>query len=214
MKNCIIWGRGKLAKCLAALCEEQNISYEMIGREGFPQSNAQCVIDFSHASALENLLTYCEKTKTPLIIATTGHSCEQKNKIKLLSQKIPLCCDSNFSLGVLAVKKAVTLLNSLLKDWDAEITETHRKGKADSPSGTALCISELFTIKPNIHSLRMGDSGGEHTVLYASRGEKITLTHQVFTPLIFAKGALICAQKLIHMPKGFYSAQSLTESNP
>ncbi len=211
MKNIIIWGKGRLASHLALLCEEENISYETIGKGRLPSKTAQCVIDFSHPGALEDLLSYCAKYQTPLLIATTGHSAQQIELIELFSRQIPLCCDSNFSLGVLALKKAVKALNSLLSGWDTEIVEAHRKAKADAPSGTALSLSRLFDAPPPIHSVRAGDLAGEHTLIYASRGEKMTLTHEAFTPIIFAKGALFCAKKLINMPNGLYSAQDLFE---
>ena len=73
---------------------------------------ADVIIDFSHPSALDGLLTYAAKTKTPLVIATTGYNESETEKIKAATGIIPIFFTFNLSLGVTLANTFLVLIIS------------------------------------------------------------------------------------------------------
>jgi 4-hydroxy-tetrahydrodipicolinate reductase len=173
----------------------------------------QCdvIIDFSLPEGTMKCLEFCKKHKIALIIGTTGFKKSQTNLIIKSSKKIPILISPNFSqgsnlLGYLG-KEAIKALG---KNTDIEIVETHHKAKKDAPSGTAIRLSNELQIalgKRNIqiHSMRLGDVVGDHSIILAIPGERIVLTHQVDNRDAFAYGALKAARKLANKKPGFYN---------
>ena len=98
-----------------------------------------------------------------------------------------------------------------------EISETHHKGKIDSPSGTAKLIKSTFLeaanrkFKINIDSKREGSVVGEHTLASYGKKENIFITHEALDREIFASGALIMGRELLRKRKGFYSIFDLIQ---
>ena len=135
---------------------------------------------------------------------------------------------SNFSLGMALVRRLVSIASAALPDYDCEIVETHRRGKRDAPSGTALSLGETVaearilalpdmagggahaqgrahaTGQIGMHSLRLGESFGEHSILFASAVERIEITHRATDRAVFAEGALRAAQWLTRKAPGSY----------
>jgi 4-hydroxy-tetrahydrodipicolinate reductase len=169
-----------------------------------------CIIDFSHPSVTDSMLKYALKTKTPIVLCTTGLSEEQTEAVKKAGEEIPVFFSANMSLGVnlmLALcKKATQILGA---DFDIEIIEAHHHNKVDAPSGTAKMLlksvvdSTGFTPvygrdgyqprKPNevgVHAVRGGSIVGDHDVIFAGTGEVIELTHKAISRDVFAIGAL------------------------
>jgi len=121
----------------------------------------------------------------------------------------------------------------LAEDSDIEIIETHHRHKVDSPSGTAVRLGEVIadTLGRNLDecavygregigeprdretigfsTIRGGDVVGDHTVLFASEGERIELTHKASSRMTFAKGAIRAAKWLQHQPNGLYDMQDV-----
>lgn len=171
------------------------------------------IIDFSNPSSTEQLLTYCEKRCTPIVICTTGHSAEQLQNIRAASAKVPVFRSGNMSLGI-------NLLLSLLKSsarvlgehFDVEIIEKHHSQKLDAPSGTALMLADAVANalpyeatyayarhdrlekRPaheiGIHTVRGGTIVGEHSVLFCGRDEVIEIKHTALSREVFAVGAV------------------------
>lgn len=192
------------------------------------------VIDFSHADATTDVCAAAARTKKPLVIGTTGHAASQLVAIKNASEKIPLILASNFSVGVNTLfwltRKAAELLG---RDFDLEIVETHHRWKKDAPSGTAkrlaeiLCEARKLSYEKDVahgregmigerpdaeigmHSIRAGDVVGEHTVIFASKGERLELTHKAASRETFAIGALRAAQWLVRKPSGLYDMEDV-----
>ncbi len=185
------------------------------------------VIDFSLPGSIEPLLAACENARKPLVIGTTGYDAAQRAAIEAAAVTLPLLLASNFSVGVntlfwLARKAA----EALGPDFDLEIIETHHRLKKDAPSGTAQRLAEVLAgarglsvgqdarhgrdgiVGPRdareigIHSVRGGDVVGDHTVLFASLGERVELTHRASSRETFAAGALRAAAWLVHRPAG------------
>lgn len=160
------------------------------------------VIDFATAEATSEVCEFCKIHQSALVSGVTGRNDEQLHLVEQLSETVPVICKANFSVGVEMLHRICQIVASKLADWDCEIVETHRKGKVDSPSGTAKSLAgeiveQKSFRKVTVHSLRCGSNFGRHSVVFATQGESLTLTHQAENVEIFAKGAILEAEKLV-----------------
>ena len=192
------------------------------------------VVDFSHADATNSNCSACVDAAKPLVIGTTGQSVEQMNEIEGAARSIPVVVAPNFSVGVNALFWLTRQASELLgRDFDIEIVETHHRLKKDAPSGTAkrlaqlLCeargldydhdvahgreglIGERPAGQIGMHSIRAGDVVGDHTVIFATTGERVELTHKASSRETFAVGALRAASWVIGKPPGIYSMEDV-----
>ena len=160
------------------------------------------VIDFSTAAATDEVCEFCRLHRCPLVSGVTGRNAEQSQQIEQFAKELPVVTESNFSVGVKVLRRICEIVAKELADWDCEVVEIHRKGKLDTPSGTAKSLAVAVARqksfkKVTVHSLRCGSNFGKHEVIFATNGESLTLTHQAENVEIFAKGAIIEAEKLI-----------------
>ena len=100
------------------------------------------IIDFSTPQATFIALDYAVKNLVPIVIATTGFSKEEENKIKEYSEAIPIFKSSNMSYGIHIFSNMVSSLATRLNNVDIEIIEKHHRNKVDAPSGTSLMIAD------------------------------------------------------------------------
>jgi len=172
---------------------------------------ADVAIDFSSPLGTQEILKQVVRLKKPIVIGTTGHSPENQATISLASQEIPILFSPNFSLGMGSCLEAAALLAKQLKNQASiDIIETHHLHKKDRPSGTALLLAQAMKSKEiPIHSLRAGDTLGDHTVIFTLEGERIELKHQVYSRNVFARGALKAAVFLCGQDPGLYSVKDL-----
>lgn len=190
------------------------------------------IIDFSNPVLLDDLLEYAINNSIAVVIATTGYTDSQIEKIKKAAEKIPVFFTYNMSLGVNLIcnlaKKAASILGDL---FDVEIIEKHHNQKIDAPSGTAImlanAVNEVFDGKMNyeydrhskrqkrpkneigIHSIRGGTIVGEHDVIFAGQDEIVTISHQAFSKEVFAVGAVKAARFISKKPHGLYDMNSI-----
>ena len=180
---------------------------------------ADAVIDFSSPAALEGLLEFGKRTKTPLILATTGYTPEQVAQIGAAALEVPIFRSANMSLGINVLLELVKKAASVLGDsYDIEIVERHHRRKVDAPSGTALMIADAaasaLPYEPEyvydrhsvrqprgpheigISAVRGGTIVGDHTVIFAGRDEVIELSHHAASREVFASGAVRAAKFL------------------
>jgi len=127
---------------------------------------------------------------------------------------IPILFSPNMALGPnYVLKLARQMAVELGSDWNIEGIEIHREKKADAPSGTAKkgiqLIKEATGREILFHALRIGSVPGKHMFFFAREGEVITLVHEAESPILFAKGALSLAKKLIDRPAGLYEPVDL-----
>ena len=197
-------------------------------------AKSDAVIDFSHHSTCAAVLTACVAGAKTLVIGTTGHSDAEVAAIHAASEKIPIVFSGNYSTGVNALywlaRKAAEILGP---DFDIEITETHHRLKKDAPSGTAKNLAQILTAvrgleynkdvlhgrhgdvgartktEIGMHAIRGGDVVGDHTVLFASPGERVELTHKASSREIFARGALRAALWAHGKAAGLYTMQDV-----
>ena len=168
------------------------------------------LIEFTACSATLEHLEIAVKNKKATVIGTTGFSKDEVEKIKNASKKIPIVFSPNMSIGAnLMFEITEEIAKALGEDYEAEIIEAHHNQKKDAPSGTAKRLGEAVSkVKgkmPQIHSMRMGDIVGDHTVIFAGIGERVELTHRAHSRDAFAKGALDAVKFLIGKQPGLYT---------
>lgn len=171
-------------------------------------------IDFSLPQGLEAILALCVQRGAALVSGTTGLDEAQKHRLAEAATRIPLVWSSNFSLGIAVLARLVEQAARALPGWDCDVLEAHHVRKLDAPSGTALTLgatAERAGVRPRYSSIRAGDIVGEHTVQFASQGERIELIHRATDRDIFARGALHAALRLAGRPAGTYSLGDLIE---
>lgn len=172
------------------------------------KNNVDVIIDFSSPELCDNAVDFALSNNVKLVCGTTALSKQTLEKINQLSKKTAVCLSANFSIGIPVYAKAVKLLNDALKDFDVSITEIHNGKKKDSPSGTAKHICTQNNIK-NVYSIRGGNVAGVHKTLFLGMGEEIEIIHRAYDKSIFARGALICANKLLQKEKGLFNSDML-----
>lgn len=190
---------------------------------------ADLLIDFSHSAALPHIEAYVTRTGAAVVSGTTGLDAADLERLQRLGTKSAVVHAANYSLGVAALRKATALVAAALPDWDIEIVETHHNQKADAPSGTARVL--LAALDPDgsrdviygregmmgprparqigMHALRGGTVAGTHEVHLFGTDEEVCLTHRATSRIIFVKGALAAARRLVKRPAGFYTFDEL-----
>lgn len=194
--------------------------------------DADIIIDFSHPDLLDSLLKFSINKKIPIVICTTGFSCEQIEKINRASKIVPIFYSGNMSLGInLLIELAKKTAKVLGDKFDIEIIEKHHNQKIDAPSGTALMLANAMSdslktcpkyvydrhIKREkrsaneigIHSVRGGTIVGEHEVIFAGNNETVTISHSAQSKDVFAVGALNAALFLVNKAPGLYNMSDL-----
>jgi 4-hydroxy-tetrahydrodipicolinate reductase len=227
---------GKMLIACAAKIPELQVTGEIDAGDDLRSviEQADVVIDFSFHAASAGLATVCAEHGKAIVIGTTGHSEADKAKITGLSSKIPTVLATNFSTGVNTLfwltRKAAEILGP---DFDLEVVEMHHRLKKDAPSGTATTLAEILAgvrrqqlsdvvrhgrsgivgertaSEIGMHSLRGGDVVGDHTVIFATNGERVELTHKASSRETFANGALRAAQWVVKQKPGLYNMQNV-----
>ncbi len=189
---------------------------------------ADCLIDFSTASAVDKMLDYCVARNLPCVLCTTGLDAGQLGKAEECSKKIALLRSANMSLGVNLLLKLVRDAAGLLAPagFDMEIVEKHHNLKIDAPSGTALALADAINgelgggyeyiydrssrreSRPRkeigISAVRGGTIVGDHDTIFAGPDEVITLSHRAYSKAAFGKGAVQAAKFLAKQAAGMY----------
>ena len=192
-------------------------------------AEADVIIDFSHHSMTGDLLDFAQARKLPVVLATTGQTGEEKERIGKAAEEIPVFLAANYSLGIAVLSDLVKRAAALYPDGEIEIVEQHHDRKLDAPSGTALSLfSAIREVRPEatancgrsgqgkrtkdevgIHAVRMGNIVGVHEVMIGTQNERITLKHEAFSRGVFAEGSLKAAAFLIGKPAGIYDMKDL-----
>lgn len=188
------------------------------------------IVDFSHVSLLNDVLAFAQSKKKPLLIASTGLTDTDHQNIDKASKYIPIVQSGNYSFGVYALNKAVSLLAEILKDSDIEIIEKHHRYKQDAPSGTAQMLAdEVLKVRGDmnliygregqtgvrhkndlaVHAIRGGTIVGEHSVLFALDDELVEIKHQASSKNIFAQGAFKTVRFILKQPVGRYNLEDV-----
>ncbi len=193
---------------------------------------ADVIIDFSLPESLTGLLDGALKKKSPLVIATTGHTADDKALIRKHSESLPVFQAANMSLGINLMSELIQKAAAVLGDrFDIEIIEKHHNLKKDAPSGTAYAladaINQVFMNSKNyvfgrhtrtdqrkvkdigIHAVRAGSIVGEHQALFAGKDEVLEVRHSAYSKQVFSVGALQAARFIIGKPPGYYTMKDM-----
>jgi len=197
---------------------------------------ADVIVDFAAAVAVDNLLTYGKDKQIPIVLCTTGLTEEQLDKVKETSKDVAILKSANMSLGINTLLK-------LLKDaakvfgpagYDIEVVEQHHRLKKDAPSGTALALadsvnealdneyeyvydrSQRSEQRPDkeigLSAVRGGTIVGVHDVIFAGTDEVITFNHTAYSKSVFAKGAIEAGKFLAGKPAGMYDMADVIDA--
>ena len=191
--------------------------------------DADVVIDFSHHSAIADVLGYAKEIGAAAVIGTTGHTAEEKQLIADAAKDIPMFYSGNMSIGIALLCQLTRQTVALFPDADVEIVEIHHNRKVDAPSGTARMLFEAVKAeRPNaiehdgrsgecrrtrdevgISSLRMGNIVGVHEVHVCTASQSITLRHEVYNRAMLAEGGVEAARFMVGKPAGLYNMTDL-----
>ncbi len=234
---------GRMGKAIVSLAEadadieivagvdefgENNYSFPVFDSIDKCDVDADVVVDFSNASAVDRLLEVCANKKLPLVLCTTGLSEEQLSKVDAASHNVAILRSANMSVGINMLMKVLGEISPTLAaaGFDIEIVEKHHNQKLDAPSGTALALAESINdsltdkyeyvydrsgrrekrpVKEiGISAVRGGTIVGDHDVIFAGTDEVITLSHRAYSRTVFGKGALEAAKFLSGKAAGMY----------
>lgn len=194
-----------------------------------PDVKPEVVIDFSHHSAVADVLDYAVAQNCAAVIGTTGHTEEEKQLIYEAAKKIPVFFTGNMSLGIAVLCRLAAQAAAAFPEADIEILEIHHNRKVDAPSGTALMLlGAIKEVRPNawancgrsgegkrtkeeigISALRMGSVVGMHEVILHTGTQQLTLRHEAVTRAMLADGAVDAARFLLGKPVGLYNMESI-----
>lgn len=191
-------------------------------------TEADVIVDFSSASAVDGLLDYCVSKKVPVVLCSTGLSPEQLEKVKEASKSVAVLKSANMSYGVNALLKVMREVSPLFAEagFDIEIIEKHHNQKLDAPSGTAIALADAINDscddkydyvydrstrrekRPKkeigISAVRGGTIVGDHDVIFAGLDEVVTFSHRAYSRAVFGKGAIEAAKFLAGKAAGMY----------
>jgi 4-hydroxy-tetrahydrodipicolinate reductase len=156
-----------------------------------------------------------------MIIGTTGFNDDELAQLQSYQNSVAMVFAGNYSVGVnLTLQLLRTAAKIVGANSDVEIIEAHHKHKVDAPSGTALMMGEAVADGLDValkdvavfaregitgarekgsigfSAIRGGDIVGEHTVMFASEGERVEITHKASSRQTFARGAVRAAKWL------------------
>ena len=190
--------------------------------------DADVIIDFSNAKAIDGLLDYVEAKKIPVVLCTTGLSEEQLQRVEKVSKEVAVLKSANMSLGINTIMKLLQQAVQVFAPagYDVEIVEKHHNQKLDAPSGTAIALANSMNEvmdhqyeyiydrsqrrqkrdakELGISAVRGGTIVGEHEVIFAGTDEVIEIKHTAYSKAVFAKGAVEAAKFLAGKPAGLY----------
>ena len=190
---------------------------------------ADVVVDFSHHTAIADVLAYAKKIGAAAVIGTTGHTAEEKALIYAAAEEIPVFYAGNVSLGIAVLCRLVKDAVKYFPDADVEIVEVHHTRKVDAPSGTAhMLFNAIKEVRPQayencgragegkrtkdeigIHALRMGNVVGIHEVHINTGNQTLTLKHESGSRAMLADGAVAAARFMEGKAAGLYDMESI-----
>ena len=196
---------------------------------------ADVIIDFSNATAVDGLLDYCVEKEIPVVLCTTGLSEAQLQKVNEASEKVAVLKSANMSLGVNMLLKLLQDAAKVLAPagFDIELVEKHHNQKVDAPSGTALALADSINEaldneytynydrsqvrqkrdkkEIGIVAVRGGTIVGEHEVIFAGEDEVIEFKHTAYSKAVFGKGAVEAGKFLKGKEAGLYDMKDVIQ---
>lgn len=228
---------GRMGQAIASVAQDSDCEIVASCDAGDDPSasiaNCDVVVEFSMHKVTPAIVALAAEHGKSVVIGTTGHSSEERDAILAHTKTIPIVWAGNYSIGVNVLfwltKKAAEILGP---DYNPEIIEMHHRHKLDAPSGTAERLIEVVREGRNldherlchgregivgarqkneigVHALRGGSVVGEHEVIFAGEGERISLSHSAGDRKIFALGALRAAHWSKDKKPGLYRMEDV-----
>ena len=237
MRAVVCGANGAMGKLICAALGDAVIGRVSIdGENGVPRTfaelgavSADVVIDFSHHTAIADVLDYAKKIGSAAVIGTTGHTPEEKALIFAAAEEIPVFYAGNVSLGIAVLCRLVKEAVKYFPEADIEIVEIHHTRKVDAPSGTAhMLFNAVKEVRAaavencgrsgegqrtknevGIHALRMGNVVGIHEVHINTGTQTLVLKHESGSRAMLADGAVSAAKFMVGKEKGMYDMESI-----
>ena len=239
MRAIVCGANGAMGKLICA-----NLGEEVVGRVSIDGENnvpktfaelgkveADVLIDFSHHTAIADVLAYAKEIGCAAVIGTTGHTPEEKAMIYAAAEEIPVFFTGNTSMGIAVLCRLAKEAAKFFPDADIEIVEVHHNRKVDAPSGTALMLfNAIKEVRPNatpncgragegkrtkdeigISALRMGSVVGIHEIHIHTGTQCLTLKHEAATRAMLADGAVDAARFMVGKGKGLHNMDNILE---
>ena len=237
MRAVLCGANGAMGKLIDGILGDAVVGRVSIdGENGVPKTfgelgsvGADMVIDFSHHTAVADVLDYAKANGCAAVIGTTGHTAEEKELIYKAAEEIPVFYSGNMSLGIAVLCRLARQAAAYFPDADIEIVEIHHNRKVDAPSGTAhMLFNAIRQARPDavevcgragegkrkknevgVASLRLGTVVGVHEVHIHTGSQCLTLRHEAVTRAMLADGAVDAARFMEGKPAGLYDMESL-----
>ena len=237
MRVVVCGANGAMGKLICGIFGDEVVGRVSIdGENNVPRTfaelgkvEADVVVDFSHHTAIADVLAYAREIGAAAVIGTTGHTEEEKAQIYAASEEIPVFYAGNVSLGIAVLCRLVKDAVKYFPDADVEIVEIHHTRKVDAPSGTAhMLFNAVKEVRPNawencgrsgegkrtkdevgVHALRMGNVVGIHEVHINTGNQTLVLKHESGSRAMLADGAVAAARFMEGKGKGLYNMESI-----
>ena len=237
MRAVICGANGAMGKLICDIFGDEVVGKVSIdGENNVPKTFAELgkvdcdgLVDFSHHTAIADVLAYAKEVGCAAVIGTTGHTPEEKALIAEASKEIPVFFSGNMSLGIAVLCRLAKDAAKYFPDADIEIVEVHHNRKVDAPSGTALMLfNAIKEVRPEatancgragegkrtkeeigISALRMGSVVGVHEVHIHTGTQHLTLKHEAVTRAMLADGAVAAARFMEGKGKGLYNMENM-----
>ena len=237
MRAILCGANGAMGKLIDGILGDAVVGRVSIdGENGVPKTfaelgnvGADMVIDFSHHTAVADVLDYAKANGCAAVIGTTGHTAEEKELIYKAAEEIPVFYSGNMSLGIAVLCRLARQAAAYFPDADIEIVEIHHNRKVDAPSGTAhMLFNAIRQARPDavevcgragegkrkknevgVASLRLGTVVGVHEVNIHTGSQCLTLRHEAVTRAMLADGAVDAARFMEGKQAGLYDMESL-----
>ena len=237
MRAIICGANGAMGKLICAALGDEVVGRVSIdGENNVPKTfaelgnlSADVLVDFSHHTAIADVLNYAKANGMAAVIGTTGHTPEEKELIFAAAKEIPVFYSGNMSLGIAVLCRLSKEAAKFFPDADIEIVEVHHNRKVDAPSGTALMLfNAIKEVRPQaqancgragegkrtkdeigISALRMGSVVGVHEVHIHTGTQHLTLKHEAVTRAMLADGAVDAARFMVGKPVGLHNMEHM-----
>ena len=237
MRAILCGANGAMGKLIDGLLGAEVVGKVSIdGENGVPKTfaelgkvDADVLIDFSHHTAIGDVMAYARQIGCAVVVGTTGHTADEKQVIFDAAKELPVFYSGNMSLGIAVLCRLAAQAASFFPDADIEIVEVHHNRKVDAPSGTALMLFDAVkSVRENavancgragegkrtkeeigISSLRLGNVVGIHEVHIHTANQSLTLKHEAGNRGMLAEGAVDAARFMVGKDKGLYNMTQL-----
>ena len=239
MRAILCGANGAMGKLIdGILGSEVTARVSLDGENGVPRTFAELgdtdtdiIIDFSHHTAIADVVSYAKAHNCALVIGTTGHTADEKALITDVAKELPVFFSGNMSLGIAVLCRLAKEAARWFPEADIEIVEVHHNRKVDAPSGTAhMLFNAIAQVRPEatencgragegkrpkneigVSSLRMGNVVGIHEVHICTGNQALTLRHEAGNRGMLAEGAVEAARFMAGKPAGLYNMDDLLE---